>query len=116
MTTNQSIIVAIGAIVIVAIVAWAIWTRRRDERLARKYGPEYRRLVQRSNPQVAAREISRREKRLEVLHLRPLSTDERHRFAEDWQRTQARFVDDPPGAVTEADRLVGAVMTARGYP
>jgi hypothetical protein len=29
---------------------------------------------------------------------------------------QARFVDDPNGAVTAADRLVGEVMTARGYP
>ena len=29
---------------------------------------------------------------------------------------QARFVDDPREAVTEADRLVGEVMAARGYP
>ena len=116
MTTTQSILVAIGVVVIVAIVAWAIWTRRRDERLASRYGPEYRRLVQQANPQAAAREISRRERRLELLHIRPLTNPERHRFADEWQRTQARFVDDPAGAVTEADRLVGAVMTARGYP
>ena len=25
-------------------------------------------------------------------------------------------MDDPPGAVIEADRLVAALMTARGYP
>src|SRR5262249_46386064 len=30
--------------------------------------------------------------------------------------TQARFVDDPPRAIAEADRLVQAVMDARGYP
>jgi hypothetical protein len=116
MTTNQSIIVAIGVVVIVAIVGWAIWTRRRDERLAGKYGPEYRRLVRQGSPEAAAKEIGRREKRLELLHIRPLSNEERQRFADEWQRTQARFVDDPAGAVSEADRLVGAVMTSRGYP
>jgi len=29
---------------------------------------------------------------------------------------QTRFVDDPRGAVTEADRLIGEVMGKRGYP
>ncbi len=29
---------------------------------------------------------------------------------------QARFVDDPPGAVTLAESLVTDVMQARGYP
>jgi len=29
---------------------------------------------------------------------------------------QARFVDEPRTAVLEADRLIGEVMRARGYP
>src|SRR5262249_31113719 len=29
---------------------------------------------------------------------------------------QRRFVDDPSGATVEADRLIGEVMQARGYP
>ena len=29
---------------------------------------------------------------------------------------QSRFVDDPNGAVTDADRLVEEVMQSRGYP
>jgi hypothetical protein len=33
-----------------------------------------------------------------------------------WQSTQTRFVDDPKGAVAEADQLVQEVMKERGYP
>jgi hypothetical protein len=29
---------------------------------------------------------------------------------------QARFVDSPGGAVTDADQLLGDVMSTRGYP
>jgi hypothetical protein len=35
---------------------------------------------------------------------------------ESWHRVQARFVDEPRGAVTEADQLLGDVMSTRGYP
>jgi hypothetical protein len=37
-------------------------------------------------------------------------------FSDEWRRVQAQFVDDPANAVTQADRLVGEAMTARGYP
>jgi hypothetical protein len=29
---------------------------------------------------------------------------------------QSRFIDGPPGAVAEADQLLGDVMSTRGYP
>jgi hypothetical protein len=50
------------------------------------------------------------------LHIRPLSPEDAQQFAEGWRTVQAQFVDDPRGAVTQADRLVGEVMHARGYP
>jgi hypothetical protein len=50
------------------------------------------------------------------LHIRPLTPSDATRFDGAWRTVQARFVDDPRGAVTEADRLVGEVMAARGYP
>jgi hypothetical protein len=35
----------------------------------------------------------------------------RARFVESWGRVQARFVDGPGGAVTDADKLLGDVMS-----
>lgn len=40
----------------------------------------------------------------------------RRRYAERWRGVQAAFVDDPTGALVEADRLITAVMRDRGYP
>jgi len=34
----------------------------------------------------------------------------------NWQRIQSQFVEDPKGALTEADKLFQELMTARGYP
>jgi len=115
METSTAIVLGV-AVVVVAVLAYLLLTRRRNEQLQGKYGPEYERLVRTEGQREASREISRREKRVEALHVRPLATEERDRFATDWQRTQARFVDDPAGSVTEADRLVGSLMTTRGYP
>ncbi len=53
---------------------------------------------------------------MEKFSIRPLSPGDRERYAEEWELVQRRFVDDPSMAVTEADNLVTAVMSARGYP
>ena len=116
MERTTMIALAVGLVVIVGVVLWFALSRRRDGRLEAKYGPEYRRLVHGTSAREAAREFGRREKRLDLLNIRPLTDPERGTFAADWQRTQARFVDDPAGAVIEADRLVGSLMTTRGYP
>ena len=44
------------------------------------------------------------------------SPTERERYVQQWAFVQRKFVDDPKGAVNEADRLVTDVMNARGYP
>src|SRR5205807_10445346 len=64
----------------------------------------------------AEQELVERQKRHEALDLRPLSPQARDRYAQSWQATQSRFVDDPAGAVVEADALVQQVMKERGYP
>jgi hypothetical protein len=53
---------------------------------------------------------------MEKSHIQPLTAPERDRFAQEWQHTQAMFVDDPSGSIREADRLVCEAMRARGYP
>jgi hypothetical protein len=60
--------------------------------------------------------LKERTQRVERLNIRPLAPGDRARFIESWSRVQARFVDGPGGAVTEADQLLRDVMSTRGYP
>jgi hypothetical protein len=111
-------IALVGMIVaVVALAVWALMRRNRSERLARRFGPEYERVVNRVGDKTKAEaELDARARRREALRIVPLPADERERFARDWASAQARFVDDPTAAIAEADRLVEEVMNRRGYP
>jgi len=111
-------IVAIVAIIVaIALGVLLLMSRKRSDHLRSRFGPEYERTVRQSGDRRRAeRDLERREKRVEQLHIHPLSPRHRDEFANAWRKDQARFVDDPGGAVTEADRLVQEVMRARGYP
>jgi len=100
--------IAILAVLVVAEAIWIVLRRHRTDHLRERFGPEYDRA--------AESDLVKREKRVEKFHIRPLSPQDRERFAETWHADQSRFVDDPEAAVTEADRLVVEVMEARGYP
>lgn len=109
--------VIIAAIVAVAIVLWFVLRAKRTTHLRQRFGPEYQRaLSEQGNRGRAERELENREKRVERLQIHALDPRDRERFAEAWREDQKRFVDDPKGAVMEADRLVNEVMKARGYP
>lgn len=106
--------------VVVVAVAVAIWfgvqaSRRRE--LQQRFGPEYDRTVARTSgrPEAEADLRARRE-RVEELDLRPLSRPDHDRFASEWTKVQAEFVDEPVEAVADADRLIQQVMEQRGYP
>ncbi len=91
--------------------------RQRSEHLQKRFGPEYDRTVQEvGDERRAEASLERRKKRLQQLHIRPLARPDRERFLVAWRGVQARFVDDPAGALAQADRLVTEVMEARGYP
>jgi hypothetical protein len=90
--------------------------KRRTQRLRTQFGSEYDRMVQTSGRKQAETELEHRTKRVQKFQIRKLNPEEQARFSESWRREQAHFVDDPRSAVENADRLVGEVMRARGYP
>lgn len=109
----------IGIIVVIALagIALIIIGQRRTRALREKFGPEYDHAVKSIRDRNKAEsELRKREERVEKLNIRPLSAADRTRFEQSWLSAQARFVDDPRGAVAEADRLVTDVMRLRGYP
>lgn len=111
------VLVAVAAIVVVALVVWQALKARRTRTLQERFGPEYERTVDRSDDRREAEaELAARAKRREELDIRPLTEASRTRYLDEWQRVQARFVDDPGGAVAEADSLIQSVMRERGYP
>jgi hypothetical protein len=110
------VIGVIVAIVVLGVVFSALRTRR-SRSLQDQFGREYDRAVDKAGGRrEAERELAERQKRHDELELRPLSQDARDRYLQQWQVTQGRFVDDPTGAVSEADDLVQRVMRDRGYP
>jgi hypothetical protein len=110
-----AIVVAIVVVIVVAVIA--VMQRRRAALLRRRFGQEYERVARERGSEREARTLlSEREKRVEKFHVRELDAAERQEHAERWRMVQARFVDDPSGAVSEADDAVAALMGARGYP
>src|SRR3954466_3668629 len=97
------VIGATVAIVFLGVIASAL-RMRRSRSLQDRFGREYDRTVDKAGGRrEAEQELREREKRHDELELRPLSPAARELYLEEWQATQARFVDDPTGAVFEAD-------------
>lgn len=117
MDQNVMVIAIVAALVVVAVIAWLMWQRQRSSRLRERFGPEYQRHVEEvGSVRAAEAELARRERRVARFHIRPLTPEDATRFAAQWEAIQAKFVDDPHGAVTDADKAIGEVMMARGYP
>lgn len=110
----------IGLIVVgclIALVVWFYYQKMQSFRLQARFGAEYNRTVsEMGSRRKAERELRSRERRVERLRITPLSAADATRFLESWKALQARFVDNPKGVVTEADRLVRELMSKRGYP
>jgi len=116
---SQTALIVMGAIAALAIGALAsvLLSRKRSRHLQDRFGPEYEREVERAgSPREAEARLEKLERRVEKLHLRPVPPELADRFARSWQHVQARFVDEPGAAVSEADALVRKVMESRGYP
>jgi hypothetical protein len=112
------LVIGLAVILIAGIAAWLFLRKRRTERLRTQFGgSEYDRAVKEDGSRRHAEAgLKERTARVESLNIRPLAPGDQARFVESWRRVEARFVDGPGGAVTEADQLLGDVMSTRGYP
>ncbi len=116
MDTTVWIIIAIAIVLVVVIAAYVVWNGRRRSALKEGFGEEYDRTVSESpSRREAEANLRDRRERHDEYDLKALSTEERTRYRREWDATQARFVDDPDGAIADADRLIVSVMRDRGY-
>jgi hypothetical protein len=105
------------AIAVVLIVVFSAIARKRTARLKKVFGPEYERAVGgAADRRAGEKELLARERKRKKLDIVALSPDAHATYAERWRAVQTAFVDDPSGAVGDADRLVTRVMRDRGYP
>ncbi len=117
MDTWVWIVIAAAAALAVLAVVWSAARAKRSGALKDTFGREYDRTVEQAGDRrEAERELRERQRQHDELELKPLSAASRVRYVRRWQSTQTRFVDDPKGAVAEADTLVQQVMKERGYP
>jgi hypothetical protein len=117
MPTWAWIVIGVVAAAVVLGAAFAATRGSRRRRLREDFGPEYDRAVADApTRREAEAELTERRRRHEEFDIRPLSATSRRRYAQEWEAAQARFVDDPPNAIAEADQLIQRVMQERGYP
>jgi hypothetical protein len=91
--------------------------QRRTRRLINQFGPEYERTVAEFPSRLRGEaKLVERERRVQQFRIRHLNPTEQSHFRNGWREVQIRFVDDPTEALQQADRLIGEVMTAEGYP
>jgi len=115
--TQTLILLAAVAVAFIALVAWFIYQRVQSQKLQQRFGPEYGRTVGRLGSQTKAEaELRARERRVEKFNIVPLAPAEAARFRQAWNVLQSHFVDDPKGAVVQADALVRELMLKRGFP
>ncbi len=120
MNTN-TIILAVVAAILVFIIGGFLGVyfsrRQRTKRLQEKFGPEYDRMVNETEDQRKVEdELEARLDRVEALEIQALSEEQKKQFADQWQSTQAKFVDQPLVSIQEADQLIKEIMYEKGYP
>jgi hypothetical protein len=119
MNTATAVVVIVVVVIVIIAIAFAVYFRKnRTQKLRARFGPEYDRVVGQEHGDKTRAEaiLEKRQKRIQELHIRRLSPEESGRFSAEWRGVQELFVDRPQEALTRADSLVGAALTARGYP
>lgn len=113
---DTSMMILVAAVAILTFVGWLIYDKHRTKRLQQRFGPEYDRTVMGiGDRREAESELERLEHHAQELKSKPINFADRQRFLSRWKRCQSRFVDDPAGAVDEADEVLTDLMRTRGY-
>lgn len=121
MSTGVIIVLIVVAAIIIGAAVWLATSRGAGgggRNLRRRFGPEYDRAVAQhdGDAKAAERDLADRVKRHGSLRRQPLEPAARERYEARWAAAQERFVDSPQQAVAEADRLLGELAGARGFP
>jgi hypothetical protein len=107
----------IGVVIVIALILYFAFRRRRSTALREHFGEEYDRTVETAGGRGKAEAaLEERERRVAELDIRPLRPQERAEFTGEWQEVKALFVESPVEAVHHADRLLANVMKTRGFP
>ena len=110
-------VLVIVVVVLLVVVGLLLLRQRRSAQLREGFGPEYDRALDEHGDQRAAEaELRERRDRRRSYDIKPLEESARQRYIERWKATQAKFVDQPASALTDADELLAEVMRERGYP
>jgi len=116
MSTTQQVLLIVVVVLALGALGALGWMMMRRRELRQRFGPEYERVAEQDGPRAAGRELRDRERRHAELELRDLDPEATERYAAEWDEVQARFVDDPAGAVKAGDELVTRLVAERGYP
>jgi hypothetical protein len=112
-------VIGVVALLIVLAIVWVVMkqrNRRRTEELRARFGPEYDLALREYGSRAKAEaSLLDRVNRVNRMTVRPLDDAERERYFAEWEAIQARFIDHPRGAVTEADEMINSLLRARGY-
>ncbi len=115
--TNTTLIIAAVVVIILIVLGIALTRSMRTKRLKDRFGPEYDKTVDRVGDKSKAEdELEGRLEHMKDLNIRSLSAEEVNRFALEWEKVQAQFVDTPLEALKKANDLIREVMGTRGYP
>ena len=116
-TINPLTWIVIAAVVIGVLLIWYFIARSRTNRLRSRFGDEYDRTVAATGSTGRAEhDLEDRQRRVAAFDIRPLSAEEHDRFSSEWVEVKSLFVNSPAEAVLHADRTIGSLMKARGFP
>jgi len=120
MSDTAVIVIVLVVLAVLAVAAVMAMKKKREKdsaALQDRFGPEYDRAVADEGDQrTAEKRLSDVAKRRDSAEIRDLTPAERDDYSGQWTQVQAAFVDAPAAATRDADRLVGQLMRARGYP